>query len=157
MPVLFLAFWIILNSRLTIEVVIIGIVISFAISYFLYKVLKVDAKKEKLFLLWLPDILNYLFTLVIEVIKANITMVKIILSKEIKINAQIVYFKSPLKLAGTKVALANAITLTPGTITVELEDDVFGVHAIDATLAEGIDSSDFVRILKKIDDREDNI
>jgi multicomponent Na+:H+ antiporter subunit E len=47
--------------------------------------------------------------------------------------------------------LANSITLTPGTITIHLEDGKFGIHAIDAPLGEGIEDSGFVRKLKNIE------
>jgi multicomponent Na+:H+ antiporter subunit E len=36
------------------------------------------------------------------------------------------------------VALANSITLTPGTITIRIEDDIFYVHAINRKAAEGL-------------------
>ena len=50
-----------------------------------------------------------------------------------------------------KVILANSITLTPGTITVSEEKGVFCVHALDKSLADGIESCSFVEILKKME------
>ena len=46
---------------------------------------------------------------------------------------------------------ANSITLTPGTITVSLSDDEYVVHCLDKELAQGIDSSVFVELLKRIE------
>ena len=63
----------------------------------------------------------------------------------------IVRFQTDLKSDAAKVALANSITLTPGTITIGLEGDELIVHALDAELIEGIDESVFVRLLRKME------
>jgi multicomponent Na+:H+ antiporter subunit E len=49
------------------------------------------------------------------------------------------------------VLLANSITLTPGTITVSVHGDEFCVHALDSSLAEGIEEGGFVHILRKME------
>ena len=48
-----------------------------------------------------------------------------------------------------RASLANSITLTPGTITVLLDDNTYTVHCLDETLAEGMDTSVFVDMIKK--------
>ena len=45
------------------------------------------------------------------------------------------------------VALANSITLTPGTITVDLHDNHYTVHALDASMVDGLDDGVFVQKL----------
>ena len=50
--------------------------------------------------------------------------------------------------------LANSITLTPGTITVSLEDDTLLVHCLDKTLSEGMEDSEFVKMLEKLEGEE---
>lgn len=47
--------------------------------------------------------------------------------------------------------LANSITLTPGTITVALEDNEYTVHCLDRRFGEGLADSSFVRLLHKIE------
>ena len=49
--------------------------------------------------------------------------------------------------------LANSITLTPGTITVDLHDNHYLVHALDASLVEGLDDGVFVQPLVKMEAR----
>ena len=63
----------------------------------------------------------------------------------------LVRFKTDLKTKEAKVVLANSITLTPGTITVMLEDDEFVVHCLDKELAEGMNHSIFVELLGKLE------
>ncbi|MBN2050764.1 MAG: Na+/H+ antiporter subunit E [Spirochaetales bacterium] len=49
-----------------------------------------------------------------------------------KINPAVVHFRTRLKADIARVALTSAITLTPGTITIDLEDDHLLVHWLDA-------------------------
>lgn len=157
MPVLFLVFWIILNGRITWDVLLVGIIVTVLVSLFTYKLLGFSWKKERKVWSKLPQIIGYFITLVIEVIKANVQMIALILSPKIEINPQILYFKSPVRSDAAKVALANSITLTPGTITVELEGDQYAIHAIDAPLGDGIESSIFVEKLKKIEGGHEHV
>ncbi len=82
----------------------------------------------------------YLIWLVIEVVKANIHVFKLALSPNVRdrIEPSIVTFKTVLKTDLAKFVLANSITLTPGTVTIKIEDGVFVVHAIDTSAAEGL-------------------
>ena len=151
MPVLFFAFWLILNGRLTGEIVIIGLVIAVLVSVVSYRFFGASLSSERKALLKIFQIIGYLIALVGEVIKANLAMIALVLSPEIEIKPQIIYFNSPLRADLARVALANSITLTPGTITVLLEDGKFGIHTVDAPMAVGIESSKFVSRLKKIE------
>ena len=49
--------------------------------------------------------------------------------------------------------LANSITMTPGTITCDIDDDVFIVHALDVSMSEGMDESTFVEQIKKMEEK----
>lgn len=63
----------------------------------------------------------------------------------------LIEFETHFKNDTSRFLLANSITLTPGTITVAVEGDRFIVHCLDRTLAEGIESSVFVKLLEKIE------
>lgn len=150
MVVLLFLFWLVLSMRLSLDVIISGIAVSVLVSAFTYKIIGLDIKHEMSVYKRAPKILVYLARLVIEVVKANFHVIALILSSKVEIKPQLIYFNSPLKSDGAKVALANSITLTPGTITVELDGDRIGVHAIDEKSAEGITDSVFVKKLKNI-------
>ena len=60
-------------------------------------------------------------------------------------------FSVRLKKEWTRAMLANFITLTPGTITAFLEDDIYTVHCLDKELAEGIEDCAFVKILTELE------
>ena len=73
------------------------------------------------------------------------------MSSRYEIEPAVVRFKTDLKTQQARILLANSITLTPGTITVSLEEDEYVVHCLDKSLAEGINSSVFVTLLRKME------
>ena len=152
MPVLFFLFWLILNARVTVEVVATGIVIALLIGVLFYKFIGLSPKTELKALGKIGLIIAYLGLLLVEVVKANANMIRLVLSRNIKTNPQIKYFDSPLRSDMAKMALACTINLTPGTVFIELEDNKFGVHAIDAKFLVGMeDSWHIVKMLRRIE------
>ena len=76
---------------------------------------------------------KYLGWLFIEVVKSNWEVSKILLSGTVEINQKFVETPVSPKSDLAKVLFANSITLTPGTVTVETEDQSFMVHALNVT------------------------
>ncbi len=74
----------------------------------------------------------YLIVFIIELIKANIDVTKRVLSPSLPINPGIVRVNTKLKSKMARLILANSITLTPGTFTLQVEEDAFYVHWINA-------------------------
>ncbi len=101
------------------------------------------------------NILKYLVVFVIALIKSNIEVALIVLQKKLPINPGIVKFKTTLKSDIGKMILANSITLTPGTLTVDVIDDTFFIHWLtveskDETVAYEKIAKQFETILKGI-------
>ncbi|MDE1174315.1 MAG: Na+/H+ antiporter subunit E [Parvibaculaceae bacterium] len=80
----------------------------------------------------------------LEVIKANIAIAKVILSRRPQIAQQFIRVPSSQKSGFGKALFANSITLTPGTVTVETANGVFLVHALthDAASPEAFAAMD---------------
>ena len=95
--------------------------------------------------------LRYIFVLVREIIKANFAVIHMILSEKEEIEPALVSFRTDMKTQAGKAFLANAITLTPGTITVTLEGQEYLVHCPDESFASGMESSVFVDLLKDME------
>jgi len=62
-----------------------------------------------------------------------LAVAKIVLNPKLPINTRIVKLKTILKSDSDKLLLANAITLTPGTITLELDGEDLYVHVLNIT------------------------
>jgi len=95
--------------------------------------------------------LEYLPWIIIQIIKANIHVLKIVFSKDImdKIDPHIIVFNTRLKKDFSIVTMANSITLTPGTITITANPDgKFRVHAIDKACAEDLPGEMEQRVAK---------
>ena len=156
MYLMYLILWIILNGGFTGEIFLFGLVIAAAVIAFTCKFMGHSLKKEKQMYGKLFRLLHFLFVLIIEIVKANFTAIHMILSEEEEVEPVLVSFSSDMKTDLGKAFLANAITLTPGTITVMLENSEFVVHCLDKSLAAGMDSSVFVQLLKKLEtDKEE--
>ncbi len=151
MLLLFFFVWIVFNGRITAEIVIIGTVVALAVFAFFCKFMEYSLKKEVMFYKRTLFFLEYLYLLMKEIVKANLTVTRMILTQKEVMEPVIVTFKTSLKSETAKVMLANSITLTPGTITVSLEDDELVVHCLDKSLAEGMECSPFVEMLEKME------
>lgn len=149
--VLFLM-WIIFNGNITLEIVLFGLVIAALMYAFLCKFMNYSIRKDLFLCKKSLRILQYVLVLVWEIVKANATVMHMILSPRFHNEPVLVKFKTDLKSSMTRAVLANSITLTPGTITVSLEGDEYTVHCLDKRLAEGIESSVFVRLLHKLEE-----
>ena len=153
MFVLFFITWIIFNGNITTEIVIFGLVIAVAVLTFLCKFMGYSLKKEGILYRRLLMFMGYVFVLIVEIVKANISVIHMIVTHKEIVEPIIVKFKVDLKSETAKVILANSITLTPGTITVSLEEDEFVVHCLDKNFAEGMENSLFVKLLQKMEKR----
>ena len=73
----------------------------------------------------------FLFVFVVELIKSNLDVARRVLSPSLPIRPGIVIVKTKLKSKMARLLLANSITLTPGTLTIDMIDDTLYVHWID--------------------------
>ena len=151
--VLCLLFWIVLNGKITLEILLLGLPIVFFTCLLVKKTsgTKISPKGKGVKKAFYA--LNYFFLLVWEVIKSNIEMIRIVLTVDNKDLKPTLYpFTTDLKTRGARVTLANSITLTPGTITVLLIGQDYLIHALDASMLDGIDESVFVQNLRKMEE-----
>jgi multicomponent Na+:H+ antiporter subunit E len=134
-----LGFWVVLSGKFDPFHLTLGVISSALVSFlsadvFMYapdsrNKLKIGGR----FLLYIPWLLY-------QIVLSTLHVAHLALHPKVKeqIDPTIVTFKTTLKSNIAKVALANSITLTPGTITVRIEDQVFHVHAISRKAAAGL-------------------
>ena len=147
MYLVFFIAWIIFNGQLTLEIAIIGLIVAAAVFAFACHFLDYSIRDEFFFWKNVLKGIRYAIILVIEIVKANFFVVKMVLTEREQIEPALVSFTVNLKNPIARAFLANAITLTPGTITVSLEDNRYTVHCLDKSLAEGMNESVFVTML----------
>jgi multicomponent Na+:H+ antiporter subunit E len=80
----------------------------------------------------------YVPWLIVEIVKSAIQVASMILHPKMDIEPSIISFKVDLPSAHAKMVLGNSITLTPGTLTVDIKGDQFVVHALSPKTYAGI-------------------
>lgn len=146
--------WVIFNGRLGADVIVLGLAVSAAIEWFAMRYCKWYVTKDWRWRQFLPGFAAYCVLLVKEILVANWTVIKIILSPRMKenIHPQLVKFPCDYKSDIMKALLANSITLTPGTITVRLRSDHFVVHALTPEMGTDMPQSSFYQACNKLDE-----
>ncbi len=127
--VILFAIWILLAGVAKQEVLL-GLIVAVLVTALFYNKLYILADisfKPKS----IAFMIIYLFVFLWELIKSNIDVAKRIISPKLPINPGIVKVKTKLKSPLGRAVLANSITLTPGTLTVEMRDEYFYIHWID--------------------------
>lgn len=152
MYLLYFTLWVIFNGAFTLEICLFGLVIAAAIFAFTCKFMDYSIEREKQLFRRLFQMLRYIVVLVREIVKANFAVIHMILSEKEEVEPALVSFTTKMKTPERQAFLANAITLTPGTITVSLQNSDYVVHCLDESLAPGMDCSVFVELLKKFEE-----
>jgi multicomponent Na+:H+ antiporter subunit E len=149
-----LLIWLIANGSLAQETVITGAVISAVIALAFATFSRVYSVVR-----WTPKViffyLMYLGVFLFELLKANLSVMRLVFSPRIDIEPGIVKISTDLKTPMGRLALANSITLTPGTLVVDIKEDALYVHwisvsAIDPVAATEEISAKFEKYLKVI-------
>lgn len=147
----FLLFWILLNGRLTVEILLFGLVISGLIFIFICRFMDYSPRKERLLWKSAGMLVQFLWVLLREIVIANYHVIRLVLSPKYMPEPAMVYFRTNLRSGFARVLLANAITLTPGTIIVSLVEGEYCIHCLDKSYADGIEDSVFVRLLEQME------
>lgn len=110
--------------------VILGSIISVVLTVLLAGYL--DFRIDVLFPIKLLKFLFvYIPVFIWKLILANLDVARRVLSPKIPLNPGIVKITTDLKGDLGKLTLANSITLTPGTLSIDVEEDAIYVHTVD--------------------------
>ena len=146
--------WLIFNAQFTLEIALVGLAVCAAVYWFTCRFIGLSPKKELEYVRKAPQAFSYLGFLVAEIFKANFQVLRLIWSPRLEVEPELHTFHTRLKTEMGKAVLANSITLTPGTITVHVRDDLFMVHCLDAEMAEGLENSAFEQRTLKMEEEE---
>jgi len=146
--------WLFANGSLEQEIVITGAVISAFIALVFAAFARVYSVVR-----WSPKVLLYYLiyfvVFFIELVKANLYVMRLVFAPRIDISPGIVEIKTELKSPMGRLALANSITLTPGTLVVDIKQDSIFVHWINVDTTDPVAATEaisarFERYLKVV-------
>ncbi len=83
--------------------------------------------------------------LIVQIVKANIDVARAIVRRRMPINPSVIEVKATQETELGQVIYANSITLTPGTVTIDIDKDIMIVHALTRNAAEDLESGDMDR------------
>lgn len=143
--------WVALTMSLNIQELTTGMLVSVIIAILYTK----NYEGDKTFRIRPIPYIKYLIVFIRELILANIDVAKRVIDPKLPINPGIVAIKTDLKQDYKKLILANSITLTPGTITMDVRGDTLFIHWIDVTTTDTKEAleeiaGDFERTLKDL-------
>lgn len=135
---LLLLFWMIIDAKIGIESLILGTISASIVIYLNGDILFTVKNGGPITFKFLGNFLTLLAVLIVEIIKSNISVAKIVLSPKMPIHPMFV--KVPVKPTKdfNKVLYGNVVTLTPGTLTVDIIGDEYIIHALTQEAADGL-------------------
>ncbi len=89
--------------------------------------------------------IRYLGWLLVEVVKSNLDVARRVLSPSLPISPTVIYVPASQATDLGKVIYANSITLTPGTVSIDIGDDEIEVHALSREAAESLAAGEMDR------------
>ena len=149
------ALWVILNGRWTTEIALFGVGIAGLLYAFCWAFLGFSPQVERRLAQKAAAGIHYVALLIKEIVKCNLKLIRIVYSHSPEVAPKLITFETPLR-GVKKTILANSITLTPGTITVEDEPNsgLMTVHCLNEDMADGIENCVFQQSLCRDADGE---
>lgn len=88
----------------------------------------------------LPGLASYVPWLLVEIVKANIAVTRVVIDPRLPIEPTVVRVRPPFASDLAVTMLANSITLTPGTITLDVDEGDLIVHALTPVSVEDLET-----------------
>lgn len=135
--ILLFLFWLLLSGHYDLFHLSLGILCCSLVAFLSHDLFFANGIPKNLFIL-IKRFISYLPWLIYQIVSANIHVAYLVLNPKMPIDPKIIQFKTKLESDISKVTLANSITLTPGTITMDIIDGEFYVHAISEKVASDL-------------------
>lgn len=144
-----LILWLILGG-VSVTSLVLGVIVSALLTLFAARFMGYKRAQALALLKRSALILSYILFLLKEIVEANLCVIRLVYSKR-ELEPLLVRFNAGLETDPARVLVANSITLTPGTITVELDGDGLCVHALDRTMDLDVESLDFIKRARRLE------
>ena len=152
MSVVLWLFFVLLNGKLTWEIALLGAAVAALALAFACAFLGWNGRRELRLLTLIPRLLRYGAYLFVEIVRANLATLRRVYSRR-EPETAVVTFQTKLASRWQRVLLANSITLTPGTITLEESGDRLTVHCLNRDDAQTLSDSGMERRIGRMEVR----
>ncbi|MBN1843332.1 MAG: Na+/H+ antiporter subunit E [Deltaproteobacteria bacterium] len=135
------AFWMLLSGHFDAFHLTLGAICCGLVAYLFHDLLFANVRVGDMRIV-VARFISYIPWLIKQIVLSNLHVASVVLRYRMPIDPQIVTFKTKLETDISSVTLANSITLTPGTITMDIRDGVFYVHALDQKVADDLNAGE---------------
>ncbi|NLJ99879.1 MAG: cation transporter [Clostridia bacterium] len=138
---LLFSFWVIISGILEVKYLAIGLISSLITAWICRPLLYLGAPGDREYLAYdfsIPRYLAFWPWLLWEIVKANIHIAMIVLHPRLPIQPHVFTFRKKMNNPTAHLTLANSITLTPGTVTIDHEGDLYTIHALTLDAEEDL-------------------
>ncbi len=139
--VILFVFWMLLSGQFDAFHLTLGAVCCTIVAYLFHDLLFTNVRVGDMRVV-AARFIAYIPWLIQQIVLSNFHVAFLVLRRKMPIDPQIIEYKTKLETDISTVALANSITLTPGTITMDIKDGVFYVHALDQKVAEDLNAGE---------------
>ena len=136
-------FWLLMSGYYTPLILSLGVISCLLCVYLTIKGKFLD--NETLPIYFFPRLIQYTLWLIKEILKSNIATAKVIIMKSEE--PELFSVKATQETNEGKVTYANSITLTPGTVTTQIKNDIFEVHALTKDFGDDVRSSEMDKMV----------
>ncbi|MDI6901915.1 MAG: Na+/H+ antiporter subunit E [Anaerosomatales bacterium] len=132
-------FWLVLTGSFAPIDLLVGLLLSAALGVWATRTLWAE-DAPTLSLRQAGRLFVYVLWLIKEIVVAAVYVAEKVLDPRMPIEPLVLSHRCSFTRDVSRVAFANSITLTPGTLTVDVADDVFTIHCLAETFADSIAS-----------------
>jgi multicomponent Na+:H+ antiporter subunit E len=139
--VILFAFWMLLSGKFDVFHLSLGVICSVLVACLCHDLLFANVRVGDTRVV-AARFIAYIPWLIQQIVVANIHVASLVLRRRMPIDPQILKFETKLETDISCVTLANSITLTPGTITIDIKDGVYYVHALSKKVADDLNAGE---------------
>jgi len=146
-----MAFWLVLSARLDPLFLVIGAASAAWIAWYTMQVLDHEVGERRDRGGFNPlALITYIVWLFVRQVVSGFSLAWVVVNPRLAPQPGVFRFRTGLEPPAARAILANSITLVPGTNTIEVEDEVFTVHAFNAASAADIAEAKVQRRIARI-------
>ena len=147
--IILFAFWLALSHYLTPLLLSFGIISCLLTIYIIYRMDIADHEGKPLPLISIR-ILPFHGWLIFKILQSNIAVARLALSPKVNLTPRVLRVSTKGMSDMERITYANSITLTPGTLTMEVEDDYLNIHALNDESAEDLATGEMERKVRSV-------
>ena len=152
LSVVLFAVWFVLSGHDSALMLTFGALSALAVAGIARRMALADHEGHPLHLGWSAP--GYWIWLAWQIVAANLDVARRVLDPRLPISPTVIRLRASQRSELGRVIYANSITLTPGTVTIDVEGDELVVHALSGSAARVLESGSMDRRVSRMEGRK---